>query len=113
MTFSERERFIYHTATLMTMQHLRALSKSDLQRSLKAVQNNRCTSLTDKQVEEIFLDVEYETSAMIRNAQEKQAKVRTKLINLQVNHQCQMLVLVVIVVDAILVRKRMIQQRQS
>ena len=74
MTFSERERFIYHTATLMTMQHLRALSKSDLQRSLKAVQNNRCTRLTDKQVEEIFLDVEYETSAMIRNAQEKLEK---------------------------------------
>ena len=33
--------------------------------------------------------------------------------NLQVNHQCQMLVLVVIVVDAILVLKRMIQQRQN
>ena len=74
MSFSDRERFIYHAATLMTMQHLQALSKSDLQKNLKAVQNNRCTSLTDKQVEEIFLDVEYEALAMMRNAQEKLAK---------------------------------------
>ena len=78
MTFSERERFIYHTATLMTMQHLRALSKSDLQRSLKAVQNNRCTSLTDKQVEEIFRDVEHEAWEMMRNAQEKLEKFCAK-----------------------------------
>ena len=74
MTFSERERFIYHAATLMTMQHLQAFSKSDLQKNLKAVQNNRCVGLTDKQVEEIFLDVECETLAMIRNAQEKLEK---------------------------------------
>jgi len=74
MSFSERERFIYHAATLMTMQHLQALSKSDLQKNLKAVQNNRCVGLTDKQVEEIFLDVEYEALAMMRNAQEKLAK---------------------------------------
>ena len=74
MTFSERERFIFHAATLMTMQHLRALSKSDLQKNLKAVQNNRCTSLTDDQVEEIFRDVEHEAWEMMRNAQEKLEK---------------------------------------
>ena len=74
MSFSDRERFIYHAATLMTMQHLQALSKSDLQKNLKAVQNNRCVSLTDKQVEEIFLDVEHEALAMMRNAQEKLEK---------------------------------------
>ena len=45
MSFSDRERFIYHAATLMTMQHLQVLSKSDLQKNLKAVQNNRCTCL--------------------------------------------------------------------
>ena len=78
MTFSDRERFIYHAATLMTMQHLQALSKSDLQKNLKAVQNNRCTSLTDKQVEEIFLDVEHEAWEMMRNAQEKLEKFCTK-----------------------------------
>ena len=71
MTFSDRERFIYHAATLMTMQHLQVLSKSDLQKNLKAVQNNRCTSLTDKQVEEIFLDVEYEALAMMREGYKK------------------------------------------
>ena len=74
MSFSDRERFIYHAATLMTMQHLQALSKSDLQKNLKAVQNNRCVSLTDKQVEQIFLDVEHEALAMMRNAQEKLEK---------------------------------------
>ena len=62
----------------MTMQHLRALSKSDLQRSLKSVQNNRCTSLTDKQVEEIFQDVEHEAWEMMRNAQEKLEKFCAK-----------------------------------
>ena len=74
MSFSERERFIYHAATLMTMQHLQALSKSDLQKNLKAVQNNRCVSLTDKQVEQIFLDVEHEAWEMMRDAQEKLEK---------------------------------------
>ena len=78
MTFSERERFIYHAATLMTMQHLQALSKSDLQKNLRAVQNNRCAGLTDKQVEEIFLDIEYEALAMMRNAQEKLTKSCSK-----------------------------------
>ena len=70
MTFSERERFIYHAATLMTMQHLQVLSKNDLEKNLKTVQNNRCTSLTDNLVEEIFLDVEHEVLEMMRNAQE-------------------------------------------
>ena len=65
MSFSERERFIYHAATLMTMQHLQALSKSDLQKNLRAVQNNRCAGLTDKQVERIFLDVEHEVLEMM------------------------------------------------
>ena len=74
MSFSERERFIYHAATLMTMQHLQVLSKSDLQKNLKAVQNKRCTGLTDDQVEEIFFDVEYEALEMMRNAQEKLEK---------------------------------------
>ena len=74
MSFSDRERFIYHAATLMTMQHLQALSKSDLQKNLKAVQNNRCKSLTDKQVEQIFLDVEHEAWEMMRDAQEKLEK---------------------------------------
>ena len=78
MSFSERERFIYHATTLMTMQHLQALSKSDLQKNLKAVQNNRCTSLTDKQVEEIFQDVEHEAWEMMRNAQEKLEKFCAK-----------------------------------
>ena len=78
MRFSDRERFIYHAATLMTMQNLQVLSKSDLQKNLKSVQNNRCTSLTDKQVEEIFQDVEHESWEMMRNAQEKLEKFCAK-----------------------------------
>ena len=78
MTFSQRERFIYHATTLMTMSNLGRLTKSDLQKNLQAVQNNRCVGLTDKQVEEIFLDVEHEALAMMRNAQEKLAKSCTK-----------------------------------
>ena len=78
MRFSDRERFIYHAAKLMTMQNLQVLSKSDLQKNLKSVQNNRCTSLTDKQVEEIFQDVEHESWEMMRNAQEKLEKFCAK-----------------------------------
>ena len=75
MSFSERERFIYHAATLMTMhQVLQVLSKSDLQKNLKALQNNRCKSLTDKQVKQIFLDVEHEAWEMMRDAEEKLEK---------------------------------------
>ena len=78
MSFSDRERFIYHAATLMTMQHLQVLSKSDLEKNLKSLQNNRCTSLTDKQVEEIFQDVEHEAWEIVRNAQEKLEKFCAK-----------------------------------
>ena len=74
MTFSQRERFIYHATTLMTMSNLGRLTKSDLQKNLKVVQNKKCTGLTDDQVEEIFFDVEYEALEMMRNAQEKLEK---------------------------------------
>lgn len=69
MSFSERERFIYYAATLVTMQHLQVLSKNDLQKNLKAVQKNRCTSLTDNLVDEIFIDVEHELLEMMKNTQ--------------------------------------------
>ena len=76
MTFSDRERFIYHAATLMTMQNLQVLSKSDLQKNLKSVQNNRCTSLTDKQIEEILLDVEKEVETCLSRVPKFNAKLK-------------------------------------
>ena len=60
MTFSERERFIYHATTLMTMSNLGRLTKTSLNKKLETMRNNRCKNLLDKQIEEVFLDLEKE-----------------------------------------------------
>ena len=63
MTFSQRERFIYHAITLMTMSNLGKLAKDGLSKKIHAIRNNRCKNLTDEQIEEILLDVEQEVEA--------------------------------------------------
>ena len=63
MTFSERERFIYHAATMMIMSKLGKLSTNGLGKNLNAIRNNRCKNLTDGKIEEILLDVEQEVEA--------------------------------------------------
>ena len=60
MTLSDRERFIYHAIALMTMSNLGRLTKTSLSKNLKVVRNDRCKNLLDKQIEEIFLDLEKE-----------------------------------------------------
>ena len=65
MTFSERERFIYHATTLMTMRLLGRLTKTSLNRKLETMRNNRCKNLLDKQIEEIFLDLEKEVETLL------------------------------------------------
>ena len=65
MTFSERERFIYHATTMMTMSKLGKLPTNGLSKNLNAIRNNRCKNLTDGKIEEILLDVEQEVEACI------------------------------------------------
>ena len=74
MTFSNRERFIYHAITLMTMSNLGKLAKNGLSKKIHAIRNSRCKNLTDEQIEEILLDVEYEALAMMSDPQEKLEK---------------------------------------
>ena len=64
MTFSERERFIYHATTLMTMSNLGRLTKTSLNKKLETMRNNRCKNLLDKQIEEVFLDLEKEVETL-------------------------------------------------
>ena len=65
MTFSQRERFIYHAITLMTMSNLGKLAKDGLSKKIHAFRNSRCKNLTDEQIEEILLDVEREVETCL------------------------------------------------
>ena len=65
MTFSERERFIYHAITLMAMSNLGKLAKDGLSKKIRAIRNSRCKNLTDEQIEEILLDVEREVETCL------------------------------------------------
>ena len=63
MTFSEREKFIYHAATLMTMKIMSKefdLMPINIQKLMALIRNNRCRQLKDKQIDEIYVDVEEE-----------------------------------------------------
>jgi len=64
MTFTEREKFIYHATTLMTMDVCRKRDKSgkilDVKRLLEMIRNNRCRKLSDDNIGEIYNDLEEE-----------------------------------------------------
>ena len=63
MTFTEREKFIYHAATLMTMK-IKAkefnLTPINVHKLMDLIRNNRCRQLTDKNLDEIYTDIEEE-----------------------------------------------------
>ena len=63
MTFSEREKFIYHAATLMTMKIMSKefdLMPINIQKLMALIRNNRCRQLKDDQINNIYDDVEEE-----------------------------------------------------
>jgi transcriptional regulator NrdR family protein len=63
MTFTEREKFIYHAATLMTMKIMSKefnLAPFDVQKLMSLIKNNRCRQLSDKNLDEIYTDIEEE-----------------------------------------------------
>ena len=63
MTFTEREKFIYHAATLMTMQIMSKeynLTPIDVHKLISLIRNNRCRQLKDDQINNIYDDVEEE-----------------------------------------------------
>ena len=63
MTLTEREKFIYHCATLMTM---KIMSKEfnivpiNVQKLINLIKNNRCRQLTEENLDEIYDDIEEE-----------------------------------------------------
>ena len=76
MTFSNRERFIYHAITLMTMSNLGKLAKNGLSKKIHAIRNSRCKNLTDEQIEEILLDVEKEVETCLSRVPKFNAKLK-------------------------------------
>ena len=63
MTLTEREKFIYHAATLMTMKIMSKeynLVPIDVQKLISLIKNNRCRKLTEKNLEDIYDDIEEE-----------------------------------------------------
>ena len=71
MTFSQRERFIYHAITLMTMSNFGKLAKDGFSKKIYAIRNSRCKNLTDEQIEEILLDVEKEVETCLTSRMPK------------------------------------------
>ena len=63
MTFTEREKFIYHCATLMTMKIMSKefnLTPINVQRLISLIKNNRCRKLSEENLDEIYNDIEEE-----------------------------------------------------
>jgi hypothetical protein len=60
MTFTARERFIYHITAAMTMRGMRMIDDIKMMRIASLILKNRCRSLTVDDVEEIHRDLEEE-----------------------------------------------------
>ena len=60
MTFTARERFIYHITAAMTMRGMRMIDDNKMMRIASLILKNRCKSLTVDDVEEIHHDLEEE-----------------------------------------------------
>ncbi len=60
MTFTTRERFIYHITAAMTMRGMRMIDDSKMRRIMSLILKNRCRSLTKEDVEQTYLDIEEE-----------------------------------------------------
>ena len=60
MTFTTRERFIYHITAAMTMRGMRMIDDSTMGRIMSLILKNRCRSLTVDDVEQVYHDIEEE-----------------------------------------------------
>ena len=60
MTFTTRERFIYHITATMTMRGMRMIDDSKMRRIMSLILKNRCRSLTVDDVERVYRDLEEE-----------------------------------------------------
>ena len=63
MTLTERERFIYHVATLMTMKIMSKefhLMPINVHKMISLIRNNRCRKLDDREIDSIYTDIEEE-----------------------------------------------------
>ena len=63
MTLTEREKFIYHCATLMTMKIMSKefnLVPINVKKLIDLIKNNRCRKLTEENLDKIYDDIEEE-----------------------------------------------------
>ena len=63
MTLTEREKFIYHCTTLMTMKIMSKefnLVPINVKKLIDLIKNNRCRKLTEENLDKIYDDIEEE-----------------------------------------------------
>ena len=60
MTFTTRERFIYHITAAMTMRGMRMIDDSKMRRIMSLILKNRCRNLIEDDVEQVYRDIEEE-----------------------------------------------------
>ena len=63
MTFSDREKFIYHLATMMTMR--RYSKKLNVEKFVNSFLAKKSTNLTNEEVKQIYLDIEKEMLSVL------------------------------------------------
>jgi len=64
LTLTDRERFVYHATTLMTLQimkkHPIKMTKRSMLDLIKLIKKNRCRKLSDDDIDKIYGDMEEE-----------------------------------------------------
>ena len=60
MTFTTRERFIYHITAAMTMRGMRMIDDNKMHRLFSLILQSRCRSLTEDDIEQAYRDIEEE-----------------------------------------------------
>jgi|TARA_R100000781_G_scaffold114282_2_gene84700 hypothetical protein len=84
MTLSDRERFVYHTATLFTLELMRKhksnLTKEGMGSLIELIKKNRCRKLKSNDFKELFDDIEEEIllSSAVYEMSEQMSKDRKR-----------------------------------
>ena len=60
MTFTARERFIYHITSAMTMRGMRMIDDNKMKHVISLILQNRCRSLSDDDLVKVYHDIEEE-----------------------------------------------------
>ena len=76
MSFSDREKFLFHCAVAMTMSTMNKQHPLDLQGVIEVVREGRCRSLTEDDVNSLYEDITEEVNHGQSIYEEMIAKLR-------------------------------------